>query len=154
MGMGPSFKKLSQWLPGGFVALSLLVFGLQFGGCLTPCAQAAPNVTPMALTESYAQPRLSATPDRPQLLQGLMAPDPKSDQALRARLNSLFPTPLKEQSLSEALSKQGFRVMVDQDEATFSESIYPCLYLWRITWNEDAQHNVRALRGKARTNCV
>jgi hypothetical protein len=152
--MGAQLKRLYDWLPGGFVAMAVLVFGLQFSACLTPCAQAAPSTTPQAITESYGQRLNAATSDRPALLQGLMAPDPKSDQVLRTRLNAQFPTPIKEQSLTEALIKQGFRVTADQDEASFSESFYPCLYLWRITWNEDAQHNVRSLSAKARTNCV
>lgn len=118
------------------------------------CAQAAPSVTPLGMTDSYGV-RLSAMDsDRPSLLKGLMAPDPRSDAAFRERLSAQFKGPVKEASLTEFLVKQGFKVSANADEAYFSESIYPCLYLWRITWDEDADHNIHRLSGRTRSSCA
>jgi hypothetical protein len=136
------------------IALGIIALVVATGLALSPAAEAAPSVTPLGMSDSYGLKISALDTDRPTLLKGLMAPDPRSDAAFRERLSAQFKGTIKEASLTDALTKQGFKVSANADEAYFSESIYPCLYLWRITWDEDAEHNIHRLSGRTRSSCA
>ena len=90
---------------------------------------------------------------RPELLKGIIAMDPESDTQFRDRLIKAYPVPIDESLLTLSLKAQGFQLSPDDNSAVFTETMYPCLYLWQVSWVKDRSRRIIMLKGRHASHC-